>query len=302
MFRVEGINKKFKTDFWKKDFKALDNVSFSVEKNQITGFLGANGAGKTTLLKVLLGFISPDTGFIEFDQLLRIKKNHFESIGYMPERPYYYINLTGREFLNFCAKLSGLLPLDRRKQIEYWSERLEIAYALDRKIQSYSKGMLQRLGFCSTLLHKPELLILDEPLSGLDPIGRRDFKNILLELNKEGRTIFFSSHIVSDIEEICKKAVVLEKGKMIFSGDISSLLKSSEDSFIEVITSKGSPELEKFQKFFSFEVSEGYVFKIPRQIQSEFLECIVSNQLEIVSLKQTRKNLEDIIYSFKGMS
>lgn len=299
MFQVEDINKSFKTDFWKKEFVALKNVTFKINQSSITGFLGANGAGKTTLLKILLGFISADSGKIIFDEKLKTKKSYFENIGYMPERPYYYTNLTGREFLHFCAKLSGISKNDTLLQIEKWTQRLEISYALDRKIQSYSKGMLQRLGFASTLLHRPQLLILDEPLSGLDPIGRRDFKNILLELNKDGRTIFFSSHIVSDIEEICREAVVLDKGQMIYNGNIASLLKTSEDSFVEIIVTSNEQIMSQYKPYFKFEVSEGAVFKIPRQLEQKFLKDIITNDLEIISLKQSRKNLEEVIYSFK---
>lgn len=299
MFKVEEINKSFKTDFWKQEFIALRNVTFSVKESDITGFLGANGAGKTTLLKILLGFISSDSGKIIFDEKLKIKKSHFENIGYMPERPYYYTNLSGREFLQFCAKLSGITNNDSKSQIEKWTQRLEIEYALDRKIQSYSKGMLQRLGFASTLLHRPQLLILDEPLSGLDPIGRRDFKNILLELNKAGKTIFFSSHIVSDIEEICREAVVLDKGQMVYSGNIASLLRTSEDSFIDVVVTKDIHFMSIYEKFMKFEVSEGVVYKVPRDVKDQFLSEVISKKLEIVSLKQSRKNLEEVIYSFK---
>lgn len=299
MFQVEDINKSFKTDFWKKEFVALKNVTFKINQSSITGFLGANGAGKTTLLKILLGFISADSGKIKFDEKLKTKKSYFENIGYMPERPYYYTNLTGREFLHFCAKLSGISKNDTLAQIDKWTQRLEISYALDRKIQSYSKGMLQRLGFASTLLHRPQLLILDEPLSGLDPIGRRDFKNILLELNKDGRTIFFSSHIVSDIEEICREAVVLDKGQMIYNGNIASLLKTSEDSFVEIIVSNNEKIMNQYKPYFKFEVSEGVVYKIPRELEQRFLKDIITNDLEIISLKQSRKNLEEVIYSFK---
>lgn len=299
MFEISGVSKSFQIDFWKKDFIALSGVSFSVEKSDIVGFLGANGAGKTTLLKILLGFVSPSAGSVSFSEELTKNGTPFEKIGYMPERPYYYTNLTGQEFLEFCGKLSGLNKSELCSQIKYWSERLKIAYALDRKIQSYSKGMLQRLGFASTLLHRPKLLVLDEPLSGLDPIGRRDFKKILLELNQEGITIFFSSHIVSDIEEICKSVVVLEAGKMVYSGNIKRLLDTSEEMYVEIVVEKNEKIHSKFRDYFRYEVSEGLNFKIPKNLQKEFIQTSIELNLNISSLYHNRKTLEEVIYSFK---
>jgi len=170
-------------------------------------------------------FISASAGEVVYaPELGKTFLEIVSNIGYMPERPYFYSNLTGREFLFYMGSLNEVkMPL-LRERVSRWGERLQIAHALDRKINNYSKGMLQRLGLVSILLHGPQLLILDEPLSGVDPIGRKEMKAALDEIHKEGKTIFFSSHIVPDIEEICTSVVVLEEGKVRYSGPVDALL------------------------------------------------------------------------------
>ncbi len=201
MFIFEDVTKTFKTDFWKKPEVVLDNLSFKVGEGMCTGFLGANGAGKTTSLKILFRFINADKGRIEFDKSLgnnwdQIKRN----VGFLPERPYFYPELTGSEFIKYMLSLSGLKKENIEAQYKYYSEYLLIDHALSKKLSTYSKGMLQRIGLLSCLLHNPRLIILDEPLSGLDPNGRKDIKNLMNSLKREGKTIFFSSHIVQDLD------------------------------------------------------------------------------------------------------
>jgi len=299
VFEVRNISKKFKPDFWKSDFTALDRVSFRVEKGDIVGFLGANGAGKTTLLKIILGFITPTQGEIIFDSSLSKLKSPFEKIGYMPERPYYYGNLSGLEFLEYCGQLNNLSAKKLDEQIKKWTKILKIDHALDRKISSYSKGMLQRLGFSSALLHDPELIILDEPLSGLDPIGRKDFKDILVELNKRGVTVFFSSHIVSDVEEVCRHVVVLQQGELIFSGEIKKIISdNSEDSFLITVASNTSVE-EKYSSFAQQRNAEGVRFSIAIDQKNNFLRDCVEFGGEVISLTRERKTLEEVIYKLR---
>jgi ABC-2 type transport system ATP-binding protein len=211
MITFNNITKSFKTDFWAKPFKALDCVSFTIREGELTGFLGANGAGKTTSIKIMMKFIWQNAGEVIYSNKLGINQMEiFSNLGFVPERPYFYPHLTGREFLSFAGELCKVTRNDLKTAIDKWGEQFQIAHAIDRKVRGYSKGMLQRLGIISSLIHNPKIIILDEPLSGLDPVGRKEIKDALLDLNKQGKTIFFSSHIVSDVEEISIKVLVVE--------------------------------------------------------------------------------------------
>lgn len=285
MIQFNEISKTFKYNFWDKKFKALDNVSFSINEGELVGFLGANGAGKTTLMKILMDFSRPDSGEVKFskamgDTPLEVRA----SIGYLPEKAYLYQHLTGREFLEYTGRLCGIQKNELQALIVSWAERMQIAHAIDRRIHGYSKGMQQRLGFISSLIHQPKVLILDEPLSGLDPIGRKDFKNILKELNNQGITIFFSSHIVSDVEEICQNVVFIEKGRLIYEGGIDELvLKNSDDRYkIRYV------ENEKIETLF-----------IQEKDKFETLSNLIKRKVNIFEIEKEKPNLEEIIYKIK---
>ncbi|NOT79475.1 MAG: ABC transporter ATP-binding protein [Bacteriovoracaceae bacterium] len=286
MIQFLNISKKFQNNFWEKEFNALSSVSFSINQGELVGFLGANGAGKTTLIKCLMDFSRQDSGEIVFDSTI-LGNNQAEiksNIGYLPERAYLYQHLTGREFLEYAGSLSNVSRNNLNSLIKIWSEKIQIDHALDRHIRGYSKGMQQRLGFISALIHKPKFLVLDEPLSGLDPIGRRDFKKILKELNDEGTTIFFSSHIVSDVEEICKKVVFIEKGKLIYNGSIEELiLKNSNDMYVI------SYEIDN--KIHQIQVNE-------TQKISKLTE-LLNSKINLLGLEKDKLSLEEIIYKIK---
>lgn len=286
MIEFVNISKKFQNNFWEKEFNALSNVSFKITQSDLVGFLGANGAGKTTLIKCLMDFSRQDKGEILFDpqvlgkNLSEIKKN----IGYLPERAYLYQHLTGREFLNYTGMLSNTSKNDLVSLIKLWSEKMQIDHAIDRHIRGYSKGMQQRLGFISAIIHQPPFLVLDEPLSGLDPIGRRDFKHILKELNDKGTTIFFSSHIVSDVEEICKKVIFIEKGKLLYDGSIEELvLKNSNDKYSLTYEIEG--------KINTTIIEEDKKLRI--------LHELISKGVNILGLEKNKLSLEEIIYKIK---
>lgn len=285
MIQFHEISKTFKYNFWDKKFKALDNVSFSIKEGELVGFLGANGAGKTTLMKILMDFSRPDSGEVKFSKIMGDTPLEVRaSIGYLPEKAYLYQHLTGREFLEYTGSLCGIQKNELQALIVSWAERMQIAHAIDRRIHGYSKGMQQRLGFISSLIHKPKVLILDEPLSGLDPIGRKDFKNILRELNNQGITIFFSSHIVSDVEEICQKVVFIEKGRLIYEGGIDELvLKNSDDRYkIRYV------ENEKIETLL-----------IHEKDKFETLSNLIQRKVNILEIEKEKPNLEEIIYKIK---
>lgn len=285
MIEFVNISKKFQNHFWEKNVLALDNVSFQIHEGDLVGFLGANGAGKTTLIKILMDFSRQTSGELKFspalgNNLLEIKSQ----IGYLPERAYLYQHLTGREFLEYTGAINSIPRLQLKDLIKKWSEKITIDHALDRQIRGYSKGMQQRLGFISALIHSPKFLVLDEPLSGLDPVGRRDFKSILKELNEEGKTIFFSSHIVSDVEEICNKVIFIEKGKLLYDGDIDSLiLQHSSDQYRMKFIRNSSIETLNFEE------------KDKNKILAQFLQ----ENVNILEIEKDKPTLEEIIYKIK---
>ena len=293
MFTVEKVVKSFKTDFWAKSFYALDGVSFTVERGQTVGFLGANGAGKTTLLKILMGLIHQDSGEIRFHRDLgRSREEVFAHLGFLPERPYFYPYLTGRSFLHYMGKLQHL-PRDLlREKITALSARLQIDHALDRKIRGYSKGMLQRLGLASVLLHDPMMVILDEPLSGLDPVGRKEFKDILQSLGRQGKTVFFSSHIVPDVEEICDNIVLLEKGRLVYVGRMEDVMaKGASPKYCIKLSSGEVPEPLRA----CYNREKG-VLEVSAEEKEGALGLLLEGGCGIAGLYQNRLSLEEIIY------
>lgn len=287
MINLNSISKKFQTDFWTKPFMALDDVSFSVPEGKIVGFLGANGAGKTTSLKIILGFIKPTSGSVTFNQRLGQNRNEIISnIGYVPERPYFYPHLTGNEFIHYMGQLSNLNRSQINMAINRWAPRLRIDFALDRMIRNYSKGMLQRLGFVCSLIHNPQLIILDEPVSGLDPIGRKEIKDVISEINKEGKTIFFSSHIVPDVEEICHTVIFLEKGKLVYQGSIEKLIYDNLKSSYQL-------------KFLNQETSKIETQIVEAANKENILKNILDKNHKILSFSQEKLTLEEIFYKVK---
>ena len=205
----------------------LKGLSFSVPAGTVTGFLGANGAGKTTTMRCVLGLDYADSGRIEmFGQPVSVETKR--RIGFLPERPFFYEHLTGSEFLEFYANLnSSWKKSDLRDRISELLRRVDLEFAKDRQLRAYSKGMLQKIGLAQALIHRPELVILDEPMSGLDPDGRMALNEIILETAKNGTAVFFTSHLLHDTERLCERLVVMKDGVSIYEGLTESLLEQS---------------------------------------------------------------------------
>ena len=303
MFRFNNISKEYRGHFWEKRFVALDNVSLSVGEGEVVGFLGANGAGKTTSIKIIMNFISPTSGEIEFDKKLgKNSVERFSNIGFFPERPYFYPHLTGREFIGYLGQLNKVEKSIIEKRLAFWAEKLRLTFALDRKIRSYSKGMLQRLGFISANIHDPKLIILDEPLSGLDPIGRKEFKDTLKYLSENGKTIFFSSHIVADIEEVCKKVIVLESGKLMYQGSISELIEKDSHTYVTIrVKTSVQPDKDLYLKSQVVDLSQDvYEYEVEKKLQDKFLNEILKLSGNILFLGVINPTLEEITYKIKN--
>lgn len=213
----------------------LSGVSINVRKGEIYGFVGLNGAGKTTSIKIALGLTFPDTGEIRWFGEPPTPQV-FERIGFAPEKSSFYEFLTGGETLDFSSRLLSRKPSsDRTRQV---LETVGLAEDRDKKVSAYSKGMQQRLALAAAMLHDPEVFILDEPSSGLDPLGRMTIKSILLDLRKVGRTVFFSTHILADVNEICDRIGVIHKGRMLYEGSLKEFNPSGGDlekRFVELI-------------------------------------------------------------------
>ncbi|EQC47065.1 ABC transporter, ATP-binding protein [Bacteriovorax sp. BSW11_IV] len=286
MIKFNKISKSFKSDFWGKSNLILNDVSFEIESGNIIGFLGANGAGKTTTLKILMDFIKQDSGEVVFSKELGDKRTEINrSIGYLPEHPYFYPDLSGREFLKFLIELNDIKFESVLREVDEWTKKLKIDHALNRKIRSYSKGMLQRIGFVAAIIHKPKILILDEPLSGVDPVGRSILKQAMRDLNKEGTTIFFSSHIVADLEEVCNRVIILEKGVVIYSGDKVELLEKHSSGNYKVT----------YRQEDGLSITKTVLSKDKDQL----ILNLVNNSASIESLILETPSLEDVVYNLK---
>ncbi|HPI41442.1 MAG TPA: ABC transporter ATP-binding protein [Pseudobdellovibrionaceae bacterium] len=235
VLEVKDLKKTYKGSQIEKEKLILDNVSFSLPESSTVGFVGGNGSGKTTSIKCLLDFIKPDQGTIHFwgsplDNSTKAR------LGYLPERPYFYEFLTGMEFLKFHWDLCNSSRNGFQEKALQAIKKVGLEEAKDRKLRSYSKGMLQRIGIAQSTLNDPELLILDEPMSGLDPDGRMMVKEILREEQKKKITLFFTTHLLHDVEELCSHLVVIDKGKIIYVGELLPFIskyKNLDEAFHE---------------------------------------------------------------------
>lgn len=232
MIEVKNITK-----IYGKNSRAVDDLSLTIPDGKVFGFLGPNGAGKTTTIKIIVGLNKPSSGSVTIDGQSPLLTSTRENIGFMPEEPRFYDELTGIEFLRFASNLFKKSFRESDADLEIILKTTGIYGPKDKKIRTYSKGMKQRLGFAQTLVNDPKYIFLDEPLEGLDPIGRQEMKIILGELKKKGKTIFFNSHILADVEAICDQIGIIHKGKLVYSGPVTEFRKDKtlEEQFVETI-------------------------------------------------------------------
>jgi len=218
------IHKSYRSHLSIRKYWILRGLSLSIGEGEVFGFIGTNGAGKTTTIKLALGLIFPDQGSVRLfgEDASRVELRR--RVGFLPENPYLYDYLTGEEFLDFHARLFGIDRITRRKRVKDLLERVGLGNRGYRQLRHYSKGMLQRIGLAQALINDPDLVVLDEPMSGLDPIGRREVRDIILDLKSRGRTVFFSTHILSDTEMICDRVGLLMKGALKAVGTIDELV------------------------------------------------------------------------------
>jgi len=246
MIRLVSVSKEFKEGVTAKRVKALSELSLEIEQGQLFGFLGPNGAGKSTTIKILINLIFPDSGTTTINGMDVSDKNVRRFVGYLPENPYFYDYLTAEELLWFGGKSSGMTNHEIMERSNMLLDKVQLLEARKRPLRTYSKGMVQRAGLALALIHNPDVVILDEPMSGLDPIGRKLVGDILLELKGEGKTVFFSSHILSDVERFCDQIGIIVGGRLRRTGRVADVLNQGdtlEDVFMREVRAAGSKEV-----------------------------------------------------------
>jgi ABC-2 type transport system ATP-binding protein len=291
---LNGVSKTFRIGIRRKKIQAVTDINLKVLRNEIYGFIGPNGAGKTTTIKLILGLIWQDKGEITIFNTKNTDSSAKKRLGFLPENPYFYDYLTLYEFLDLSAQLFDLTDAERKERINYLLSKLHIEHWSYYHLRKLSRGTLQRAGIAQALINKPELLILDEPMANLDPIGRRDVRDLLIELKKEGTTIFFSSHILSDAEMLCDKVGIIFNGRMISEGKLSDLLKEEIKAFEVIIKgiNKNIVE-EKFGKTLTTQ-EDNLLIYIPDENALDTLQQFVAQQKgRILSIVPTKSSLED---------
>ena len=242
---ITELTKDYDVGFWKKrKVRALDALSLTVNRGEIFGFLGANGAGKTTTLKLLMGLIFPTAGTARvLDQDIGDVSMH-RRIGYLPENPYFYDYLTAREFMDYLGQIFGLDSSQRQARTEQLLSRVHLdPTRWDVQLRKFSKGMLQRVGLAQSLINDPEVVFLDEPMSGLDPVGRRQVRDLIASLKLESKTVFMCSHILSDIEVLCDRVAILKQGRLSQVGSLVELQRRAGDSHQIELLATGTDEM-----------------------------------------------------------
>jgi ABC-2 type transport system ATP-binding protein len=236
VIRIEGLTKRFRSGWpGRPPATVLDGLSLSVRAGEIYGYLGPNGSGKTTTIKVLMGLIRATAGTVEIFGKPVGDVETRRRIGFLPEAPYFYDYLTAEEFLTFYGHLAGMAREVLLTRVPHLLEMVGLAEARTRQLRKFSKGMLQRVGLAQALIHDPELVILDEPMSGLDPIGRKQVRDLILGLRDQGKTVFFSTHIIPDVEMICDRVGVIVMGKLLATGRVDELAGHGHTQSVEIV-------------------------------------------------------------------
>ncbi len=232
---ILGLEKTYRVGFWaKRQKRALHPLHLSVEEGEIFGFLGPNGAGKTTTLKLLMGLVFPSAGSARILGRDWTDPEVKAQIGFLPEQPYFYDHLTAHELLNYYAQLSGVPAKERSRRVESTLQRVALANVQGVQLRKFSKGMLQRVGVAQAILHEPKVVFFDEPMSGLDPIGRREVRDLMEQLKHEGKTVFFSTHILSDAEALCDRVAIIHQGELRGIGAVEDLTSSVQGK-VEIV-------------------------------------------------------------------
>ena len=301
---AQGLSKTYKSGFWKdKPVSALNNLNLDVYENEIFGCLGPNGAGKSTTLKLLMSLIFPTSGKAEIlgKPVNDISTRH--QVGYLPENPYFYEYLTAEEFLSFYAGLFGYSPNEVKSRVDHYLKLVDIFHFRKLQLRKFSKGMLQRVGIAQAILNDPKVVFLDEPMSGLDPIGRREVRDLILKLKQEGKTVFFSTHILNDVETICDRVAVLNRGKVIGSGLLSELI-SQEITHIEMVVAGMTLEsLQQIATQARVITQSGTTLRLELATDPELAPLITrieQSSGKVISVNPIKQTMEDYFFKLVG--
>jgi ABC-2 type transport system ATP-binding protein len=304
VIRTEGLSKTYRIGFWKtKPVLALNNLNLEVFENEIFGCLGPNGAGKSTTLKLLMSLIYPTAGRAEIlgESVLRLAARRH--LGYLPESPYFYEYLTAEEFLTYYGSLFGFSKSELKSRVDHFLKLTDVFHARKLQLRKFSKGMLQRVGIAQAIIGDPKVVFLDEPMSGLDPIGRREVRNLILQLKREGKTIFFSTHILNDVETLCDRIAILNRGMVIGSGTLNELF-DQEVSHVEVVIS-GIPA-DRLRELVGPAASvsqSGNTLRLELSAQallSRLVAEIEQASGKIISINPVRQTMEDYFLKLVG--
>jgi ABC-2 type transport system ATP-binding protein len=290
---ILGLEKTYMVGFWRKRPKrALQPLHLTVEEGEVFGFLGPNGAGKTTTLKMLMGLVFPTTGTARILGRDWRDPEVKAQIGFLPEQPYFYDYLTAHELLNYYAQLSGVPAQDRKRRIDEVLSRVGLTDVKGLQLRKFSKGMLQRAGIAQAILHRPKLVFFDEPMSGLDPLGRREVRDLMEQLKQEGTTVFFSTHILSDAEALCDRVAIIHKGELRGVGAVADLTASVQGKF-EVVW-QGAQIPTSIQALGAECHISGETVRavIPENQQDAAIDVLRRERIRLISLTPLRTSLE----------
>jgi ABC-2 type transport system ATP-binding protein len=291
---IEGLTKDYAVGFWRKQMRrSLDNLTLQVQEGEAFGFLGPNGAGKTTTLKLLMSLIFPSAGTARVRGRSIDDVRMHREIGYLPEQPYFYDYLTARELLDYYARFFGYSTDERRRRVTLFLERVGLEDSGDVQLRKFSKGMLQRVGIAQAIVHDPQIIFLDEPMSGLDPVGRREVRDIILDLKRRGRTVFFSTHILSDAEMLCDRVAVLLGGKLQgvgAPGEIVSMEVYAMEIFFEMRDGRLLPGALAAN---ATKMGERFRVEVPQEQLYPALEQLRGCEARILAVAPLRPTLED---------
>jgi ABC-2 type transport system ATP-binding protein len=298
--RTEALTKHYNVGFWRpRPYLALEGLDLSVGQGEVFGFLGPNGAGKTTTLKLLMQLIFPTSGRAEILGRpvgdVEVKRR----IGYLPENPYFYDHLTAEELLDYFASLFGYSAADRRARTARLLDEVGIGAERRFQLRKFSKGMLQRVGIAQALINEPDVVFFDEPMSGLDPLGRREIRELILRLRSRGCTVFFSSHVLSDAEALCSRVAIVARGRLVASGELHEILAFQIRGWELVVSGLSASALEYAQSVGHVVKStslgsDRYALELPLSTPPEqVLEKLVTRGARLVSLNPLRDTLED---------
>jgi ABC-2 type transport system ATP-binding protein len=291
---ILDLEKTYFVGFWHKRPKvALRPLRLTIEEGEVFGFLGPNGAGKTTTLKLLMGLVFPTAGTAKILGRDLTDPDVKSQIGFLPEQPYFYDHLTARELLNYYGQLSGVPAKERSSRVEQMLARVGLSDAAGTQLRKFSKGMLQRVGLAQAILHNPKLVFLDEPMSGLDPMGRREVRDLIQQLRHEGKTVFFSTHILSDAEALCDRVGVIQHGELRGVGAVAELMAQNQGKIEIVFYAQDIPAALISLGAEASVSGEMVNAVLAEEQQDAALDILRREHIKLVSLMPVRKSLEE---------